>query len=80
MCTANVINEMNHNVTKQKVHHSNLAMVRFLNMGKLHPKLGVIVNKVQLKKSGSVICLEFQILVVLGISNWHIKVDIIYIQ
>ena len=38
-------------------------------LGKLHPKLSVIVNKVQLKSSGSVICLEFKILVELGISN-----------
>ena len=72
--------KMNQGVTKQKAHHSNVAMVRFLTMGKLHPRFGVIVNKVQLKRSGCFICLEFQILVVLGIPNWQMNLDLIYIQ
>ena len=63
--------KMNQGVAKQKAHHSKEAMVRFfLIMWKLHPKFGVTVNTVQVKKmSASVIFLDFQILVVMGIPN-----------
>ena len=72
--------KMNHGVTKQIAQQSNVAIVWFLTMWKLHPKFGVIVNKVQLKSSSSVIWLEYQILVVPGIPNWQIKKDLIYIK
>ena len=50
ICTANVNNENEPRCNQTESTSFTRSHGRILNMGKLHPKFGVIVNKVQFKK------------------------------